>query len=117
MSREVVFSMIGRTLFTLFFAFLALCNTARAQVQTTSDGRLVRHGDRHLVLVGDSGTQCVLQNLNIDYRAWIDDCAEAHLNAIHVWSFMAPRQSQDGKTIERRYGYVFPGVTPWPRHV
>ena len=71
---------------------------------------------RELVLVGDSGTQCVTQNLNIDYRTWIDDSAKAGLNAIHIWAFMAPRQTSDGKIIEQRYGYVYPGVTPWSRH-
>lgn len=74
----------------------------------------VRNHD--IVLVGDSGTQCVMQNLNVDYRAWIDDCAEAGLNAIHIWSFVVPRQTQDGRTIENRYGYVYPGITPWTRH-
>ena len=46
---------------------------------------------------------------------WIDDCAEAGLNAIHIWSFVAPRQTRDGKVIEKRYGYLYPGVTPWAR--
>ncbi|MAD79983.1 MAG: hypothetical protein QGG71_17135 [Pirellulaceae bacterium] len=75
-----------------------------------------RLGTRDLVLVGDSGTQCVMQNVNIDYRSWIDDAAEAGVNAIHIWSFMAPRQTHDGKVVEQRYGYVYPGITPWKRH-
>ncbi len=75
-----------------------------------------RLGRRELVLVGDSGTQCVMQNVNIDYRRWIDESAEAGLNAIHIWAFMAPRQTPDAKVIEHRYGYVYPGITPWPRH-
>jgi len=66
--------------------------------------------------VGDSGTQCVLQNPNIDHRRWIADCAAAGLNAIHVWAFVAPRQTRDGRLVEKRYGYVYPGLTPWARH-
>lgn len=79
------------------------------------DGWAKRIRNRQLVLVGDSGTQCVMQNTNIDYRKWIDDSAEAGLNAIHIWSFMAPRQTQDGTAVEQRYGYVYPGITPWAR--
>ncbi len=74
-----------------------------------------RLAKRELVLVGDSGTQCVMQNLNIDYRSWIDDLAKAGANAIHIWSFMAPRQTRDARVIEQRYGYVYPGITPWLR--
>ncbi|MCP4785505.1 MAG: hypothetical protein GY903_20110 [Fuerstiella sp.] len=70
---------------------------------------------RRLVLVGDSGTQCVMQNANIDYRTWIDESAKAGLNAIHLWTFLAPRQTRDADVIEQRYGYVYPGITPWPR--
>ncbi len=79
--------------------------------------RMTAVTNHDVVLIGDSGTQCVLQNLNINYREWIDDCAEAGLNAVHVWSFVAPRQAQNGKTVEQRYGYVYPGVTPWARQV
>ncbi len=89
--------------------------TVYGQISPGPDGHLIRYGGRVLLLVGDSGTQCVMQNLNIDYRHWIDDCAEAGLNAIHVWSFVAPRQTRDGRVIERRYGYLYPGVTPWAR--
>jgi len=56
-----------------------------------------------------------MQNANIDYRRWIDDCAEAGLNAIHLWSFVAPRQHRDGKMIETRYGYLYPSISPWSR--
>lgn len=86
-----------------------------AHVEAGPDGHLVRCGDRLLVLVGDSGTQCVMQNPNIDYRSWIDDCAEAGLNAVHIWSFVAPRQNRSGSVVEARYGYVYPGITPWSR--
>jgi len=103
-----------RGLLVIWLVALA-AGSACAQVRTGPDGRFVRYGNRLLVLVGDSGTQCVLQNPNIDYRAWIDDCARAGLNAVSVWSFMAPRQTRDGRIVERRYGYVYPGITPWAR--
>lgn len=67
------------------------------------------------VLVGDSGTQCVMQNANLDYRQWIDDCSDAGLNAVHIWSFTPARQRADGSVVEKRYGYVYPDLTPWAR--
>lgn len=72
------------------------------------------HG-KPVMLVGDSGTQCVLQNLNVDYREWIGDVASRGNNAVHVWALLAPRQRQDGSVVEQRYGYVYPGATPWRR--
>jgi len=101
----------------LLFACLSATASSSAvgQVQSGPDGRLIRYADRLAVLVGDSGTHCVMQNLNIDYRRWIDDCAEAGLNSIHIWSFVPPRQTRDGRVIEARYGYLYPGITPWSR--
>ena len=78
-------------------------------------GHFVQYGGTTRMLIGDSGTQCVLQNLNVDYRRWVDDCAERGLTAVHVWAFVAPRQTADGAVVEERYGYVYPGVTPWAR--
>ena len=58
-------------------------SVARAgEVAIGSDGHLIRYQGQLRVLAGDSGTQCVLQNPNIDYRRWIDDCARAGLNAV-----------------------------------
>jgi hypothetical protein len=99
----------------MMLVLTAPSNAATPEVKAEPSSHLMRYNGRGLFLVGDSGTQCVMQNLNIDYRAWIDDCAEAGLNAIHIWSFMAPRQTRDGKVIEERYGYVYPGITPWAR--
>ncbi|HEX30076.1 TPA: hypothetical protein ENG04_08355, partial [Candidatus Poribacteria bacterium] len=75
-------------------------------IALSPSGHYVRYEGQTLFLVGDSGTQCVLQNPNIDYREWIDDCREFGIRAIHLWSFLAPRQKRDGSVIERRYGYV-----------
>lgn len=86
-----------------------------AEVRPSPSGHYVRFRGEDLLLIGDSGTQCVLQNLNIDYRAWVDDCHEAGIRVVHVWALVAPRQKQDGSVIERRYGYVYPGATPWAR--
>ncbi|MGI6459544.1 MAG: putative collagen-binding domain-containing protein [Candidatus Hydrogenedentales bacterium] len=79
-------------------------------------GHFVHYDGATRMLIGDSGTQCVLQNLNVDYRRWIDDCAERGLTAIHVWALLAPRQTADGAIVEERYGYVYPGATPWARN-
>lgn len=78
-------------------------------------GHYLSYGGRTIALVGDSGTQCVTQDANLDCRRWIDDCAERGLTAVHVWAFLAPRQHVDSSVVEERYGYVYPGVMPWPR--
>ena len=89
--------------------------SAPGQIRSGPNGHWIQHGGRLLAVVGDSGTQCVMQDLNIDYRRWVDDCAAAGLNAVHVWSFMGPQQQRDGSVLEPRYGYLYPGTTPWTR--
>jgi hypothetical protein len=86
-----------------------------AELAGSPGGHYVQYNGKAIALVGDSGTQCVLQNLNIDYRQWIDDCQARGIPAVHIWSLVPPRQKQDGSVIEARYGYVYPGATPWPR--
>lgn len=85
------------------------------RLSVSAGGHYLRYGGKPLLLVGDSGTQCVLQDLNLDYRQWLDDCAGRGLTAVHLWALVAPRQTQDGSVLEARYGYVYPGVTPWAR--
>jgi hypothetical protein len=118
LARSVMNSVLKRTIASSATSPLLACVTLCVAGQTRAHDivdTVAAVRDHGVVLVGDSGTQCVMQNLNVDYRAWIDDCAEAGLNAIHIWSFVAPRQTRDGKTVEGRYGYVYPGVTPWAR--
>ncbi|MBM3474597.1 MAG: hypothetical protein FJX75_15140 [Armatimonadetes bacterium] len=91
------------------------CAAEVTRLRVSPSGHYVRYGGRALALVGDSGTQCVLQDLNLDYRRWLDDCHARGIRAVHVWSFVAPRQKQDGSVLEARYGYVYPGATPWAR--
>ena len=85
------------------------------ELKVSESGHYLVYDGRPLLLVGDSGTQCVMQNLNLDYRAWVSDCAERGIRAVHIWSFLAARQTQDGRVIEGRYGYLYPAVAPWPR--
>lgn len=84
-------------------------------LSASPSGHYIQYSGKVLMLVGDSGTQCVTQNLNLDYREWINDCAARGVTAIHVWALVPPRQKRDGSVIEERYGYVYPGVTPWAR--
>lgn len=102
------------TLFVLF-VLATSANAWTAGLGASASGHYVEYGGQTLMLVGDSGTQCATQNINFDYRAWIDDCAARGIRMVHVWSFMAPRQKQDGSVIEERWGYVYPGITPWAR--
>ncbi len=78
-------------------------------------GHFISYRGRPLLLLGDSGTHCILQNLNINYREWLDECAARGLRAVHIWSFVAAKQKQDGSVTEPRWGYIYPDVTPWRR--
>ncbi len=103
--------------YAVALALLLLDGVARAtDLGVSPSGHYVTYKGQILLLAGDSGTQCTTQNLNLDYRAWIDDCHARGIRAIHVWSFMGARQKQDGSVIENRWGYVYPCVTPWARH-
>ena len=103
-----------RCILPLMLPALAIAE-ASAPLAASPSGHYIQYAGRTLMLIGDSGTQCVMQNANLDYRAWIDDCAARGIRMVHVWSFMAPRQKQDGSQIEARWGYVYPGLTPWAR--
>ena len=110
-------SLAARSILPMAFSIMlsGIHTETRADLGASPGGHYVRYNGNTLVLVGDSGTQCVMQNLNIDYRQWIDDCHARGIPAVHIWSFLAPRQRQDGSVVEDRYGYVYPGVTPWAR--
>ena len=107
--------LIVRSALPVALVVAAAFPAAAQGLRASPSGHYIRYGDETLLLIGDSGTQCVLQNLNLDYRQWIDDCAERGIRAIHVWALVPPRQKQDGSVIEDRYGYVYPGATPWAR--
>ena len=87
----------------------------KTKLSASPSGHYVQYAGKVIMLVGDSGTQCVTQNLNLNYRQWIDDCAARGITAVHIWSLVPPRQKRDGSVIEERYGYIYPGVTPWAR--
>jgi len=118
--------MIGfpaRARFSLCAALALVAINGRAYAQPSADlsvtpgGRYLTFRGEPVALAGDSGTQCVMQNANLDYRRWIDDCASAGLNCVHIWSFVAPRQLLDGSDVEDRYGYVYPGIMGYDPHV
>jgi hypothetical protein len=84
-------------------------------VSVSPSGHYVTYKGKALMVIADSATQCVMQNTNIDYRQWIDDCAARGIRGVHLWSFKAPKQKQNGSLVEDRFGYVYPGISPWPR--
>jgi len=98
----------------MWLGLTQICFPAGDPAVSPSGHYFVSRG-KTIMLVGDNGTQCILQNLNIDYRRWVADCAVRGMTAVHIWSFVAPRQKQDGSVVEKRYGYVYPGATPWKR--
>ena len=68
-------SLITISVFALFLLFGVYATNAD-QISASSSGHYVQYSGKVIMLVGDSGTQCVMQNLNLDYRQWIDDCAK-----------------------------------------
>lgn len=78
-------------------------------------GHYFSYGGRPKMMLMDSGTQCVMQNLDLDHRAWIDRTRDEGHAGVHIWAFVPPRQRLDGSVVEERWGYVYPGITPWPR--
>ncbi|GMV98957.1 MAG: hypothetical protein AMXMBFR84_00970 [Candidatus Hydrogenedentota bacterium] len=96
-------------------AMLVAAACSASGLSVSPSGHYIVYKGRTLMLFGDSGTQCVTQNANLDYRAWVDDCHDRGIPMVHVWSFTPPRQLQDGSDIEDRWGYVYPGITPWAR--
>lgn len=82
---------------------------------TSPSGHYLTYGGQVVHLIGDNATQCMLQNKNMNYRQWIDDCYARGVKSIHMWGLLAARQKQDGSVKESRWGYVYPGLTPWAR--
>ena len=111
------FICVGKMWISFFLLVGFLVGMAQAQdLKVSPSGHYFSYKGKTISLLGDSGTQVVMQNKNINYRQWIDDDAAAGINSIHLWSFVAPRQKQDGSVVEGRYNYVYPGLTPWARH-
>ena len=102
----------------VFIALAAavLPGLAYGAIGVSPNGHYVTYNGQTIMMIGDSGTQCVPQNANLDHREWIDDCADRGIRAVHVWAFVAVRQKQDGSQIEDRWGYVIPDLVPWARN-
>ena len=97
------FSVImGFGMIMMFIAPSAIGKANKDDLKISLSGHYIQYLGKTLMLIGDSGTQCVLQNLNLDYRRWIDDCASRGMTAIHVWALVPPRQKSDGSVIEKR---------------
>jgi hypothetical protein len=87
----------------------------KIEIAISPSGHFISYRGRPILLLGDSGTHCGLQNLNFNYRNWLDACASRGLRAVHIWSFVAARQKQDGSVTEPRWGYLYPDASPWRR--
>ena len=84
-------------------------------VGISPSGHYFTYKGKTKMILADSGTGCVMQNLNIGYRAWVNATAAEGHSCVHIWAFIAPRQKLDGSEVESRYGYIYPGITPWAR--
>ncbi len=95
-------------LYDLSFAF----NNEKVNVRS---GHFFSYSGKVQVLIGDSGTQSVMQNLNVNYKAWLDELNSKGIRSAMIWSWMAVPQKKDGSVVDRRYGYMVPDITPWVR--
>jgi hypothetical protein len=95
---------------------LSLASSAGASgVQVSADGRYFTYRGETRLIFGESATQSVLQDANLDWRAWLDDLEQRGVRAALVWLFMAPRQEAARQHFDSRYGYAVPALMPWPR--
>ena len=107
-----------RSRFLIYVCFIYISTSAFA-----SDTEKIKVFNNHffvykgspLILIGDSATQSVMQNLNVDYKRWIDDLRSKGIKAAMIWSWMAVRQKKNGSAMDKRYGYLVPDITPWVR--
>jgi len=102
-------------LFLAVFLFPSTKTLAQPEVGISPSGHYFTYRGKTKMILADSGTQVVMQNRAVDYRAWVDRLALEGYHSAHIWSFIAPRQNLDGSRTESRYGYVYPGITPWAR--
>ena len=112
---HVEFAGYGRLLMWAVLVLGCSAPHAAGRVEVSSSGHYFTFDGQTRIILADSGTQAVMQNLAVDYRGWVDTLdAEGHKSA-HIWSFVPPRQQLDGSELEDRWGYVYPGITPWAR--
>ena len=70
-------------------ALSAPADRADDQLGISAGGHYFKYQGKVMMMIGDSGTQCVPQNLNLDYRAWIDDLSDRGIKGVHVWAIQA----------------------------
>ena len=62
--------------------------TAGRPLGVGASGHYVTHQGRAVMLIGDSGTQVVLMNGDLDMRAWLDACKREGHSTVHVLSLI-----------------------------
>lgn len=77
-------------------------------LRPSRSGHFVTYRGRTVMLIGDSGTQVVPMNGDLDLRAWLDACRREGHSTVHVWAFTGARPG-DG-----RLGSRTP-LEPWAR--
>ena len=112
MLLRIVFLQVS--LFILILECFQL-NAVGADIKVSPSGHYFTYHGKTRMLLGESATQCPMQNLNFNYNAWVNRLALENHSTAHIWAFIAPRQIRDNIQIESRWGYVYPGITPWKR--
>jgi hypothetical protein len=107
------FEVMRRNNFIIWISFIVFSSSCQCPNQLLNQRLPV--SPLPFVLIGDNGTQSILQNDRVDYRAWIDNLRKNEIKVGMVWGFMAIRQKVDGSLIDERYGYVVPDICPWAR--
>jgi len=108
-------TLFSATLIAVAASFVLDTSYAAAGNISVSGGHFFKYRGETFPLIGDSATQSVMQNLNVDYISWLDELSAVGVNSAMIWAWMAVPQTLDGKTVDSRYGYVVGDITPWAR--
>jgi hypothetical protein len=70
----------------------------KSEIGISQSGHYFTWRGKTRLILGDSGTQIVPMNLDIDYEKWIVQCAAEGHTAVHVWAFIG------GESDDCRFG-------------
>lgn len=93
----------------LTYVLAAACLAVGAGgIRVSPSGHFVTYRGRTVMMIGDSGTQVVPMNGNLNLSAWLDTCRREGHSTVHIWAFTGARPG------DRRLGSNAP-LQPWAR--